>query len=67
LKILDGNSSTYKEFAEEYYDRTVDAAAVDYVYQQRPLTPGIVKALNPEVSLDAIRRDIDEIGFSADT
>jgi hypothetical protein len=65
LFILDGQPSTYKEFAEEYYDRAVDLAAVGYVYQHKPLTDEIIKMLNADVSKGDLKSDIEEIGYPA--
>ena len=63
LAILDGSPSAYKEFAEEYYEREVQLSAVEYIYQQKPLTTDAVAALNAELSLDELKADVDEIGY----
>jgi hypothetical protein len=63
LCILDNQPSTYKEFAEEYYEREIDLSAVEQIYQHKALTPEIVAALNVDVSLGALKSDIEEIGY----
>jgi len=63
LFILDGKPPTYKEFAEEYYEREVDISAVEHVYQHKPLTSEIVAALNAEVAWEELQSDIEEIGY----
>jgi hypothetical protein len=63
LAILDGQPSTYKEFAEEYYEREVDLSAVEHIYQHNPLTSEIVAALNADVSLGELESDVEEIGY----
>jgi hypothetical protein len=63
LYMLDAKPSTYKEFAEEYYERAVDLAAVEHVYQQKPLTDEIIKMLNADVSKEDLQLDIEEIGY----
>jgi hypothetical protein len=63
LSVLDGRPSAYKEFAEEYYEREVDLAAVEHVYGHKPLTDEVIKALNEEVSREDLRSDVEEIGY----
>jgi hypothetical protein len=63
LFILDGQPYTYKEFAEEYYEREVDISAVEHIYQHEPLTHEIVATLNTDVSLDELEADVEEIGY----
>jgi hypothetical protein len=60
---LDGRPETYQEWAEGYYEQPIDSDAVRHVYELRPLTQAVVAALNPEVSLDALAEDIQEIGY----
>ena len=67
LRIFDGQPPTYKEFAEEYYEREVDLSAIEHVYQHKPLTSEIVAALNADVSLDELKADIEEIGYPKGT
>ena len=63
LFVLDGNPATYQEFAEQYYERSIDLEAVTSIYQHQPLTAEIIKALNPEVSLGGIGPDLEEIAY----
>jgi hypothetical protein len=63
LYMLDAKPSTYKGFAEEYYERAVDLAAVGYIYQHKPLTDEIVKMLNADRSKEDLKSDIEEIGY----
>jgi hypothetical protein len=63
LSILDGQPSSYKGFAEEYYEREVELSAVGHVYQHKPLTSEIVAALNADISLGELKADIEEIGY----
>jgi hypothetical protein len=63
LSILDGQPSTYKEFAEEYYEREVELSAVEHIYQHRTLTSEIVAALNADIALGELKSDIEEIGY----
>jgi hypothetical protein len=63
LFLLDGQPSTYKEFAEEYYEREVELSAVEHIYQQKAVTPEIIAALNADVSLGELKSDIEETGY----
>ena len=63
LFILDGAPTTYREFAEQYYERPVDLAAVTHVYEQKPLTSEILEALNAEVSREDLKSDLEQIGY----
>ena len=63
LFILDGEPSTYREFAEQYYERSIDLSAVADIYQQQPLTAEICKRLNAEVALENLKSDLEEIGY----
>jgi hypothetical protein len=63
LFILDGDPRTYQEFAEEYYERAVDRQSVTSIYEHRPLTSDILKKLNPEVTLESLRSDVEEIDY----
>ena len=63
LFILDGAPTTYREFAEQYYERPVDLSAVIHVYEQEPLTSEILEVLNPEVSREDLKLDLEQIGY----
>jgi hypothetical protein len=63
LAILDGNPNTYKEWAEEYYQRPVNLPSVEAVYARTPLTGELVRDLNSETSLSSLADDIAEIGY----
>jgi hypothetical protein len=65
LSILDEQPSTYKDFAEHYYERQVVLFAVEHIYQHKALTSEIVAALNSDVSLDKLKLDVEEIGYSS--
>lgn len=61
--LLDDIVDRYVEFAEDYYEIEVDRAAVEHVVAHRPLTEAVVKALNPEANLAALRDDIGAIEY----
>jgi hypothetical protein len=51
LAILDGDPVSYQRWAEEYYKRPANLAAVEHIYSHKPLTDEIVRSLNTETSL----------------
>lgn len=65
LRLLDGKPQTYQQWAEEYYERAVDLAAVVHIYQHKPLIESIVTALNPHLSVRELASDLAEIGYDS--
>jgi hypothetical protein len=63
LSPLDGDPDTYRAWAEDYYGRPVDPAAVAQVYGHTPLTEALIRRLNPETSPDRLAADRKEIGY----
>src|SRR5262249_14430939 len=66
LRILDGNPHTYKEWAEEYYERHLPLRPIEQVYKHVALTDELVAALNHEIRLPDLLEDIEEIGYPYD-
>jgi hypothetical protein len=67
LRMLDTDPSTYHEFAERYYERSVNLEAVRQIYQHAILTRDLARQLNHELSWDALRKDVLEIGYPMDS
>jgi hypothetical protein len=63
LLILDGQASTYQEFAEWYYEKSLKPDAVEHIYRHEPLTNEVVAQLNNEITLDSLTADIEQIGY----
>lgn len=61
--LVDGRAEAYRKFAVEYYEVELGLETIRHVYALRPLSPGIVAALNPDVSLADLAEDIAEIGY----
>ncbi|GAA2484214.1 hypothetical protein [Winogradskya humida] len=55
----------YQDFAKDYYEMPVDLDAVIEIFTQRPLTPELVRRLNPDVTLNDLAEDIAQIGYAA--
>ena len=65
LALLDGRAPSYRAWAEEYYECDIDLTSVEHIYSHRELSPKIVEALNPDISLDDLKDDLETIGYPA--
>jgi hypothetical protein len=63
LSILDGSPVTYKEWAEEYFDRPINLEAIEQIYGGVMLTRGLVGELNSEIDFTDILADAAEIDY----
>lgn len=63
LAIFDGEPETYRAFARDYYEVDLPLAAIQHVYDHRPLTDEIVGALNGELTAEDVEADAAEIGY----
>jgi hypothetical protein len=63
LSILDGNPSSYKAWAESYYERPVSLPAVQRVYGHTPLTSELVHELNATVEFESLLADAAEVDY----
>jgi hypothetical protein len=69
LQLLDGNPSTYKNWAEEYYEeefdsRTLKLELVEKIYDGTVITKELVLDLNPELDdFEKLKSDLNEIGY----
>lgn len=63
LSILDRNPSSYKAWAEDYYEFPVGLSAVQHIYEHAPLTPELVHELNATVEFESLRGDAAEIDY----
>jgi hypothetical protein len=63
LSILDGRPSTYREFAEPYYEKSVNLDAIAHIYKHEPLTNEIVAQLNDEITLESLIAAIEQIAY----
>jgi len=63
FSILDGDPSSYKAWAEDYYECPVSLPAVQRVYGHAPLTPQLVQELNATVVFETLVADAAEIDY----
>ncbi len=61
--LADRSPEAFHRHAEEYYETSVDLAAVRAIYALRPLTQQLVTALNPELTLADLAEDLAETGY----
>ncbi len=63
LQLFDGRPETYRDWAQDYYERPVDLEAVSLIYAHGPISAQTLHRLNPEVSLELLANDLLEIGY----
>ncbi|MGY0064083.1 hypothetical protein ACWY4P_47890 [Streptomyces sp. LZ34] len=61
--LVDRSAEAFQRWAADYYEVPIDLEAVRHVFSSRPLTEGVVSALNAEVTLADLAGDITEIGY----
>ena len=61
--VLDCSPDGYQQFAEEYYEVSLDPADVAAIFALRPLTDQLVTALNPHRTLAELAEDLDSVGY----
>jgi hypothetical protein len=64
--LADRSPDAYIRFAEDYYETSLDPAAVTALLSLQPLTATLVATLNPDVTLEDLTTDLAEIGYAAD-
>lgn len=61
--LVDGRPEAYQQFAEEYYEVSLDIEAIRHVYALQPLTQSVVTAMNPDVGVTDLAEDLRQIGY----
>ena len=65
LQLLDGQAKTYKNWAEEYYEKEFKIELIESVYAGNPISKELVLELNSEIEdLEALKTELEEIGFA---
>jgi hypothetical protein len=64
LQYYDGRPETFCDWAEHYHSRSLDLEVVRWVFDHRPFTEDVVRALNPELTLDDVADELLDIGYS---
>jgi hypothetical protein len=63
LAMLDGKPKTYQIWAEEYYNRAINLAAVKQLYEHQPLTKELITVINSKVSIEDVLKEAVVIGY----
>ncbi|WP_260405324.1 hypothetical protein [Paenibacillus sp. 598K] len=63
LEILTGGAAAYHAWAIGYYEIELDLALVEKVFAMTPIDEYLLQRLNPELTLDDLLEDLEEIGY----
>lgn len=64
LQLLDGRATTYKNWAEEYYEKEFKIELIESVYAGNPISKELVLELNSEIEdWEVLKTELQEIGF----
>lgn len=64
LELLVGGPADYVSFVEGYFEKSVKVELVASIFALQPITEEVVKALNPDASLEEISPELfDEIDY----
>ncbi|GIE89557.1 hypothetical protein [Actinoplanes regularis] len=61
--LMEGTPLAYQQFAEDYYETTMDLATIGEIFALRPLTDELVRRLNPDLLVADLTEDLAEIGY----
>jgi len=61
LGFLKGGSAYYHEWAEGYYEKSIDENTVQEVFDSLTVTQEQLTILNPELTIEDISKDLEEI------
>ena len=61
LRFLADDPSYYHAWAQDYYEKDIDAHGVRRVYQDHDVTDEVIAMLNPEASRATVESDLSEI------
>ncbi|MER7199752.1 hypothetical protein [Streptomyces sp. CB01635] len=61
--LVDRSPEAFQQWAEDYYERPVALEAVSHVFASRPLSDSVVNALNSEITVADLAKDLAEIGY----
>jgi len=61
--LLDRSPEAFQQWAQDYYEVPVDLEAVRHIFSSRPLTEGVISALNAEIDLDDLVQDVAGTGY----
>ncbi|GAA4592387.1 hypothetical protein GCM10023194_54060 [Planotetraspora phitsanulokensis] len=62
--LADATPEAYRAYAEDYFEVSLDPAAIREVFQHRPLTADLVRRINPEAELASLEETLETVGYS---
>ncbi len=65
LSILLAPASCYYDYACDYFECEPPLASIEHIYALAPLTAGVVRSLNPQMTLEQARAAAEAIGYPA--
>lgn len=65
LSILLAPASCYYDYACDYFECEPPLASIEHIYALAPLTAGVVRSLNPQMTLEQARAAAVAIGYPA--
>ncbi|MFI0482723.1 hypothetical protein [Actinomadura sp. 9N215] len=63
--LTEGSPEAYRAYAAEYFEVSLDLAAVGEIFEHRPLTADLVQRINPRTDLDSLTETLVTIGYLA--
>src|SRR5262245_15977857 len=63
LALLVSGPEGYVEWATDYHEQSIAADVVEAVFEHRPLTDALIRKLNPDADVAAVRVDALEVGY----
>ncbi|MFG2087371.1 MULTISPECIES: hypothetical protein [unclassified Spirillospora] len=61
--LAEGTPEAYRAYATDYFEVSLDSAAVGEVFEHRPLTTDLVRRINPHTDLASLTETLDTIGY----
>lgn len=63
LALLDGNPETYQVYAKGYFEREISVTLIRKIYDAMPLTPELVREINPDIAFADVLKDANVIAY----
>ncbi|WIX92765.1 hypothetical protein [Amycolatopsis sp. DG1A-15b] len=63
ILLTDRTPDAYQDWAQDYYEMPVNLDAIRHIYTGQPLTPSVVTALNPAITLAAVADRVMTTGY----
>lgn len=66
LQGLDGQTKTYHEFTANYYEIEANIEHIAAIYEHRPMTEKLARAMNAKIDYPKLVLDLNEINYPVD-